>query len=42
MSSYVESLELHSKEQGERDMRESGKEHGVRNAGDRKGKLKNA
>lgn len=26
----------------EREMRESGREHGVRNAGDTKGKLKNA
>lgn len=36
MSSYVESLEVRSKEQGER--RESGRERGVGDAGDRKGK----
>lgn len=36
MTSYVESLEVCNKEQGER--RESGREHGVRDAGDRKGK----
>lgn len=39
-SSYVESLKVCSKEQGER--RESGREHGIRDAGERKGKVKNA